>query len=209
MLPAALPATLEALADRLWVMQERLPLLGAHRGLFLLRSSFSACRIMHVLRSIDTTNFKSLLEPFDVQVADALSSVLSLRLEPRAVRQAYLPTSKGGLGLTSAVSLAGPAVTSSMHAISSLVQDLLSGESWAAFGRLRDSLWSTWQRFSPEPGELGSQRAWMERVHEAAYEEILSESTGEQDRARLLAVARPGASSWLHAIPAGAFGTLL
>ncbi len=63
--------------------------------------------------------------------------------------------------------------------------------------------------FAPEPELMSSQGAWTEKLHEATFSTLLSESVGEQDRARLLAVSRPGASWWLEALPAESLGTLL
>ena len=208
-LPDGLPAGLDAVTDKVWAMQKRLPLLGAHQGLFLLRSSFSACRVQHLLRSTDCSESQGLLEPWDDQLAGSLESVLGLKLSAQQRSQAQLQTSKGGLGLNSAVSLAGPSAVASMVAVSDLVQELLSPEAWLAFTTHRDALSAKLSDFAPEIAKFGSQKAWMERVHERSYQTLLDGFADVRDRARLLAVSRPGASDWLHAIPADSLGTRL
>lgn len=210
LLPPALSSLLDPMMDRLWAMQERLPLVGAHQGLYLLRSSFSACRIVHIIRSMDCSGtLNQLLQPFDDQMVEALETVLGLNLRPREVRQAALPTSMGGLGLPSARSLAGPAVVASMHATSGHVQRLLPPGAWALFEATRDAIAAGLQASPPDINRLACQRAWAEKIHESSFTELLEECDDDQDRARLLAVARPGASDWLHALPADSLGTRL
>ena len=97
-----------------------------------------------------------------------------------------------------------------MHAVSSLVRRLLLPDAWATFVEARDALTDRLADLSPRlPEDLVSQRAWMDRVHKVEYDRLLDGCLDEQDRARLLAVARAGASAWLHALPADSLGTLL
>lgn len=201
---------LDSHRDKLWAMLERLPLLGAHRGLFLLRSSLSASRIHHILRGCDLSEYPDLLQPFNELTVDSLSTLLNLRLEPSEVTQAFLPVALGGLGLPDAVAVAGPATVSSMFKCSELVRGLLQNDAWNHFVDTRDALAA---KLSASDGQLPEkpeqQNQWSSKLYEKRLDSLLSTATSDTDKARLRAVSRPAAGAWLHAIPSGATGTLL
>lgn len=210
LLPEGIEIALERHRERLWMMAERLRLVGSHRGLFLLQRSISACRIIHLLRTSNLIDSKALLQKFNDISIDILQSLLNLELNPDARLQTFLPVASGGLGLPDAVAIAGPAVISSMYKSANIVHSLIPPEAWNYFLSTREALsskLSLGRDGPPEKPEL--QKQWSVRGHEERFQSLLSAAPNDTERARLLAVSRPGAGEWLHALPSHTVGTLL
>lgn len=192
------------------VLLRRLPLLGSHQGLFLLRSSISTARLQHLLRGCEAYKVSDLLRSFDEATFETAKQILNLELTPSQMLQASLPISLGGLGLRQAAHLAAPAFVSSMSATDKLVSEFVSAEVHSVFKNLKTSAIEAFlQGRREEPQDKTRQVSWLAIVDKELREGLLEESADLTEKTRLLAVAEPDASAWLHAIPAGPLGTLL
>lgn len=106
----------------------------------MLRTSLSACRIIHLLRGSDLTGNQDALQDYNDIVLEALSTLLNLTLTPQARKQALLPIARAGLDLRDALALAVPAILSSMHQNAELICSIVSEEAWAHFLASRESI---------------------------------------------------------------------
>ena len=77
---------------------QRLKLLSAHDSLILLRSSFSAPKLLHTLRSSPCTDHPT-LNQFDILLKAGISAITNSYLSASQWLQASLPVSEGGLGI--------------------------------------------------------------------------------------------------------------
>ena len=87
---------------------ERLKCIGSQDALILLRSSFSAPRVQHLLRCSPSVDHPALLE-FDELLRSAVSLISNSVLSDDQWLQASLPIKDGGLGIRRVSSLATPA----------------------------------------------------------------------------------------------------
>jgi len=87
---------------------DRLRLIGAEDALILLRSSFSAPKVLHLLRCSPSVSHP-LLQSLDSQVNAAIDSITNSALFDKHWIQTSLPVKDGGLGIGRVSSLALPA----------------------------------------------------------------------------------------------------
>jgi hypothetical protein len=90
----------------------RLELITAHDALVLLRSSFSAPKLQHTLRSSPCFGHQ-LLEHYDQRLRKALCKICNIALSDDQWLQSSLPVRSGGLGIRRVSSLATPAFLAS------------------------------------------------------------------------------------------------
>ena len=142
---------------------ERLNLVSAQDALILLRSSFSAPKVLHLLRCSPSRSHPS-LQHFDLLIRMAVQRITNSDLSDIQWLQASLPVKDGGLGVRRVSSLAIPAFLASAASTLCLQDDILSGSTcsdsqhlqsyltaWStAFGAVPDTLPSFWDR----PGVL-------------------------------------------------------
>ena len=76
-----------------------------HHALFLLRSCLSLPKLLYFLRTACCFKEEGLLREYDKLVLSALSRCANVRLDANRQLQSLLPSSSGGLGLTSAFHL--------------------------------------------------------------------------------------------------------
>ena len=122
----------------------RLSLLPAHDALTLLKSSFSAPKIMYTLRCSPSFGNKA-LEQFDNLLRSGLCTITNLAISDPQWIQASLPVSAGGLGIRRVVSLALPAFlasAASTHSLQSLL--LLNCHCRLTIASHRERLMRTW-----------------------------------------------------------------
>ena len=101
----------------------RLIMLPAHDTLTLLKSSFSAPKIIHTLRCSPCFGNEA-LEQFDNLLRSGLFTITNLAVSDPQWIKASLPVSAGGLGIRRVVSLALPAFlasAASTHSLQSLL----------------------------------------------------------------------------------------
>jgi len=105
---------------------DRLNLVSSQDALILLRSSFSAPKVLHLLRCSPSVSHPS-LESFDSLLRRAVQRITNSDLSDTQWLQASLPVKDGGLGVRHVVSLALPAFLASAASTLSLQADILSG----------------------------------------------------------------------------------
>ena len=111
--------------NELRVAVDRLSLLAAQDALVLLRSSFSAPRVQHLLRCSPSADHPG-LQIYDRMLRHALSDITNSDLTDLQWLQASLPIKHGGLGVRMVSSLALPAFLSSAMSTSDLQSSCLS-----------------------------------------------------------------------------------
>ena len=100
---------------------ERLKLLDGHDALVLLRASFSAPKLLHIMRAALCAGHPSLLS-FDLLTRESLCHLSNTLLSDTQWLQASMPVSYGGLGLRRVPSLA-PSAFSASAASTHVLQD--------------------------------------------------------------------------------------
>ena len=83
----------------------RLSLLSAHDALILLKTSFSAPKMMHTMRCSPCANHPALAE-YDNLVRTGICAITNLDLSDLQWLQASIPVKEGGLGVRRVTSLA-------------------------------------------------------------------------------------------------------
>jgi hypothetical protein len=91
---------------------DRLSLSGAQEALILLRASFSAPRVQHLMRCSPSVDHSALSE-FDNVLRSAICKITNCDLSDNQWLQAGLPIRDGGLGIRRVTSLALPAFLAS------------------------------------------------------------------------------------------------
>jgi len=189
---------------------DRLCMVGRQDALILLRGSFSAPRVQHLLRCSPSVDAPGPLE-FDNLLRTALSRITNNTLSDSQWLQASLPIKLGGLGIRRVSSLALPAFLASA-ASTLLLQDEILGGSQPLPDELVESLTGRWEAsHGPAPsGQSSSKQSSWDRpgllVESAAVEES---RTSPLQRASLLAARAPHSGDWLLALPISACGLRL
>jgi len=104
----------------------RLRLIGAQDALILLRSSFSAPKVLHLLRCSPSVSHP-LHQSFDSQLKAAIDSITNSAPSDIKWIQSSLPVKDGGLGIRRVSSLALPAFLASAASTLHLQENILSG----------------------------------------------------------------------------------
>ena len=97
-----------------------------HHALFLLRNSLSLPKLLYFLQTTCCFKEKDLLHEYDKLIVSALFLCANNRLNANSQLQSLLPSSSGGLGLTSVFHLALPTFLASAVGCGSLTQTILS-----------------------------------------------------------------------------------
>jgi hypothetical protein len=192
----------------------RLKTIAAHDALVLLRSCFSAPKVMHLLRCSPSSGHASLQE-FDGLLRSGLVDILNCDLSDIQWRQASLPVGVGGLGVRRVAVLAPSAYLASA-ASTLLLQDLIltPGDRHLTLDVYVDAALATWSTLSgsaDQPQRLAScfQSQWdrLITVREATC--LQDWFSDPLDLARLSAVSAPHSGDWLRALPISACGLRL
>ena len=196
------------------VVLERLKSLASHDALILLRSCFSAPRVLYLLRCSPSFD-NSLLSEFDGLLRSGLEDILNCQLSDSQWLQASLPVRDGGLGVRKVAVLAPSAFLAS--AASTLpLQDLIlaPGDRHLTQDVYVDAALAPWSILSdptdqPPSQAVGKQCVWDRPViiHEAAT--LRNCYSDEQNLARLSAVSAPHSGDWLQALPISSCGLRL
>jgi len=191
----------------------RLSLLSAHDALILLRFSFSAPKMLHMLRCSPCAEHSS-LETIDNLIRNGICTIANLDLTDLQWFQASLPVKVGGLGVRRVTSLAPSAFLASAAGTETLQQQLLLRSSTAvtvdtSVTLVRD-LWSSTYNLSAPCGVAAhKQSSWDKPVIAAELDKLSSSLSDTIDKARLLAVTSPHSGDWLHALPLSSCGLRL
>ena len=216
-------SVLRSKADQLERLCERARLVDAHEGLFLLRQCFAAPKILYVLRCAPCFELENHLAHYDSVVKSAAEAIANVSLDAEQWSQATLSASLGGLGLRCATDLALPAYLSSRHSCANMMRQMLSktetliveSDSWLAAA---SALWtSRTDEGAPSTAisnttglaPAHAQRAWDVPLQKKTQATLLANASTAADRARLLAISSPLASTWLQVLPISRFGLKL
>ena len=189
---------------------ERLSLLESHDALVLLRSCFSASKLMYLLRCSPCYGHPK-LDVFDNLLKDGLSRITNTDLNEIQWLQASLPVRFGGIGVRRVASLAISAYLASAASTLELQNSLLS-DCQALSDVTIDGYSSIWSKhFGPPPSTPAAckQRAWDQSQIEADKLHVLSSYIDPYHRARLTAVMAPHSGDWLFALPVSSCGLRL
>jgi len=189
---------------------ERLRLVGAQDALILLRASFSAPRVQHLLRcspSVDASGPKM----FDDLLRSALSRITNNSLSDSQWLQASLPIRFGGLGIRRVTTLALPAFLASAAGTLLLQDEILDG-SQPLPDKLTETLTRRWEDlFGPVPsGQLAyKQSSWDKPGLLTDFASVEQTRTLPAQRAGFLAACTSHSGDWLLALPITACGLRL
>ena len=149
---------------------------------------------------------------FDGAIVAALSSVTNVCLDGESLEQAVLPVRLGGLGVRMSKDIALPGYISSLHSVSSLVDDILCNVNLADDDSLQAAVDAWRSRYPgidlPDGACLGLQRTWDRPPSESSAASLLQRAD-QISRARLLAASSRESGLWLNVLPSPALGTLL
>jgi len=155
--------------DRLWSERctdlsravDRLSLIGSQDALILLRASFSAPRVQHLLRCSPSVD-NAALSTFDDLLRSALNRISNSNLSDTQWLQATLPIKEGGLGVRRVASLALPAFLASAASTLTLQASILSSHACPAdfFFETFGACWSATHGSHPSGDLSHKQSAW-------------------------------------------------
>ena len=206
------PALDEAWSDRCGDLDravDRLNLVSSQDALILLRSSFSAPKVLHLLRCSPSMSHPS-LQSFDSWLRKAVQRITNSDLSDTQWLQASLPVKDGGLGVRRVTSLAIPAFLASAASTLSLQADILSGSVCSDNDYLQSYLtaWST--AFGPVPETLPSKQPFWDRPGVLADRAVVQATLSSSfQQASFLAASSPHSGDWLLAMPITSCGLRL
>ena len=176
----------------------------AQVALVLLRLCGSFCKLAHLARATPPSLSIKALELFDIDVRHCFSQCTAVDTSDEAWLQAQLSLSRGGLGLRSLSSHAAAAYIASL--CSSDFSSLSSLHLTSAIGKFNSSV---------SPSNVVSveslaqrppiQKALSAKIDDFQFNQLFN-SSSLADRARLLSISSPHASSWLSVVPSEGLG---
>ena len=203
--------TWSARCEDLKLAVERLSLLNAQDALLLLRVSFSAPRVQHLLRCSPSVDNPA-LDLFDGCLRSALSRISNTNISDTQWLQASLPIKHGGLGVRQVRSLALPAFLASAASTLDLQSQILSASSCTTDSHF-DSYLSVWQAAhgslsSSDP--LPDKQSFWDKPGILSSRAIVEASISDPHQmARFLAAVAPHSGDWLLALPVSSCGLRL
>ena len=176
----------------------------AQVALVLLRLCGSFCKLAHLARATPPSLSIKALELFDIDVRHCFSQCTAVDTSDEAWLQAQLSLSRGCLGLRSLSSHAAAAYIASL--CSSDFSSLSSLHLTSAIGKFNSSV---------SPSDVVSveslaqrppiQKALSAKIDDFQFNQLFN-SSSLADRARLLSISSPHASSWLSVVPSEGLG---
>ena len=194
-------------------------------GFILLRQCCGTCRVVHLLRAMDTTATSALAEAVDNSVVEAALLMLRAPCSEVARTQLTLPLRFGGCGLTRASDIASLASFTGKWAFQVSGSQLVhfparfcADSSETLLRTLREAaellppqfllprLWLADNRLPTEvEPQLLKMEYWNEKMHQQRWERLFSQCSG-RDLVRLQCQHSPSIGAWLSAIPSRALG---
>ena len=210
---SAMDSALEKKLDELKRASDRLQLISAHDALVLLRASYSAPKLMHVIRSSPCAGH-TLLSDIDNSLRMTLSIITNVNITDEQWRQTSLPVKAGGIGVRSVMSIAPSAFLSSSTTTQQLQTLLLDKCAWQLSDQHFDNVLDDWcQRHYPVQPPTGTnaskQRSWDMPSVDATFNSLFAAQPDDYHRAGLTAVKAPHSGDWLNALPITSCGLRL
>ena len=187
---------------------DRLQLIASQDALILLRASFSAPRVLHLLRCSPSVGHTA-LDKFDMLLRTALGQLTNCDLSDTEWLQATLPVRDGGLGVRRVSMLALPAFLASAASTSFLQNEILSDCAGLPDDPLVDSYTVTWSASfgAPPVGSASHKQAVWDRPGIVAIKDKLQTAlTDPHLKASFLAATAPHSGDWLNALPIASCG---
>ena len=189
----------------------RLKSIGVQDALILLRASFGAPRVQHLLRCAPSAGHLSLKKFDDIQ-RDALARITNSRLSDTQWLQATLPIREGGLGLRRVESLALPAFLSAA-ASTSILQDALLMSCPCPLDTFTNQYLLSWTvqygAMAPEGTFAFKQSSWDKPGIVADKILVTAGLQQPREKAIFLAASVPYSGAWLSALPITSCGLRL
>ena len=193
-----------------------------HTEFVLLRSCLSLPKLSFLLRVVDTSVHRHLLQEFDQVTREGLIRILGTPLNDRAWQQSKLPVSMGGLGLRGAEDHGPATYAASVLSSKALTQSLVGlnhadlgpvPEGEELQGTLRPELLAAIGDAQGEEAREAdlvglTQRQMSLKVDQEVQRQLLV-GIGEEedrDRARLASLGLQHAGDWLNTAPLKALG---
>ena len=123
----AMDSNLSSQCNDLERVTSRLRLITAHDALVLLRASFSASKLQHIMRASPCDD-KEHLPKFYKILRTAISKIFNASLSDDQRPQGSLPVKSGGLGICRASSLASPSFLASAVGTHDIQNQILHSE---------------------------------------------------------------------------------
>ena len=178
---------------------KRLRQLGSHDAFTLLRSSFSATKVLHLLRCSPSVSH-SALDRFDSLLRSAVQGITNSDLSDIQWLQASLPVRDGGLGVRRVSSLALPAFLASAASTFFLQGDILAGCTCSEDISLQSYLSDWSSAFSDVPDVLPTKQPfWDHPGISADLAQVRSSLNTPSQQASFLAASSPHSGDWLQA----------
>ncbi|XP_029654943.1 uncharacterized protein LOC115228510 [Octopus sinensis] len=205
----ALSQTLIAKPSNLSDMIERLSLIDAHVGFFLLRNYFSTPRLLYTLRSSPCFRMPNLLSDIDSILKSGAEYLCNIHFDALGWLQSSLPVNLGGIGLRSPVYLALPAFLLSLassRALTDIVLRNLPERKMSVDHVAALALWDS--AYTKRPADPSVQGQW-DSITCDTLSSVLLQSFDQHRLACLRAGCSPGSGAWLDALSLPNIGTLL
>jgi len=188
---------------------ERLSCIGSQDALILLRSSFGAPRVQHLLRCSPSYEHPA-LQTFDDLLKSALQRITNSDLSVIQWLQASLPIKDGGLGVRRVSSLALSAFLASAASTQSLQARITDG-CHVSEDTVFQSLLHIWSSlFDTPPIPLPSKQSFWDRPVVLADKAVVQSSlSSSSQRASFLAAEAPHSGDWLYTLPIASCGLKL
>ena len=192
-------------------MGDRLSWISSHHALFILKNCFTLPKLLYILRT-SPCFAHPLLQSFDDLKIYLLKSLLNIRLDDCASKQASLPVRFGGIRIIKMTSIASSAYISSKLSCVELEASLLPDNLPLppSPGDL-DHAFTNWKACSNTDALLSStrQRDWSLAVFQNTRQLLLNSTVDAPDDATLLASAQKESGAWLEALPIPSLGLRL
>ena len=194
---------------------DKLPLLrDAQIEYVLLRSCLSLPKMMYTLRTSDPTNYQMCWQRCDDITRDALSLILGRPMDEKQWKQAQIPTSMGGLGLSSARDHAPAAYATSVLSAQDLKLSILGREEESSPPNIQPALLTYLSDKMGEEASIESLTGVPQRAVSLTINlnnsKLLSNHINElgevREKARLNSVGLPHSGDWLNVLPSPTLG---
>jgi hypothetical protein len=186
---------------------ERLRLIGSQHALMLLRASFGAPRVQHILRSAPSVNHLALTK-FDKTQRSTLNCIINANLSDLQWLQATLPIKQGGLGVRRVSSLALPAFLASAASTLSLQDAILIKSPCPAdsFVDMCLASWSSVHGLLPAAPRSSKQSVWDHPGIAADRGVVAASKNTPREKAIFLSSVSDHSGDWLSTLPIASCG---
>ena len=181
--------------------------LDAHYGFSMLKNCFSLPKLLYFLRTRTCFNHPALLEKYDKTVRDGLSKVGNVVFDKYSSTQLALPTSMGGLGVSSALLLALSAFLASAFRANDFLT-MIFAETFedVSFTKALEK-WLSLANGQEKPLD-GTHKKWTQPVYVKTAQDLISRMDDTRFKVFKAHQGKFG-SQWLNVVPCKNLGLKL